>query len=105
MIVNGTEANTLLAAQLASTQRQPAQDPAATAERDRTLDVQEIARRRAAEAPQTRQAVNAAETDDSGRLAAARPDLPRDAQAEARNATERNGNRPPPRGSSVSLFA
>lgn len=104
MIVNGTEANTLLSAQIASTQRQPAQDTAAAAQRDRALETSRIAEDRAAEAPQTASAVSAVETEESGDPREARPDLPRDAQADARDAQERTNGRPVARGGSVDLF-
>lgn len=104
MIVNGTEANTLLSAQIASTQRQPAQDTAAAAQRDRTLDTQRIAQERAAEAPQTAAGVSAVDTDESGDPREARPDLPRDAQADAREVQERSNGRPSGRGGAVDLF-
>lgn len=104
-IINGTDANTLLTAQLAVAQRQPAQDPAAAQARDQQLQVQRQTRNQNAQAPQTSQAVLAADTETSGQAAASRPDLPRDAQANARAATERNGDRPPRRGSAVDVYA
>jgi hypothetical protein len=105
MAVNGLEANSLLAAQAVSIQRQPAQDVAGADARNRTLDDQGVTEARQAQRAQTRQAVPAAETDDSGRLGEGRPDLPRDAQQAARDAQDRAGDTPPRRGSAVNIFA
>ncbi|MBO6836968.1 MAG: hypothetical protein JJ878_22280 [Alphaproteobacteria bacterium] len=105
MIVTGTEANTLLAAQTASVQRQPAQDSAAAQQRDRAAETQQVSRQGEAEAPQTRAAVAPVDGEESGRSAQSRQDLPQDAQGAARAAIERAGNTPPPRGSAVNLLA
>lgn len=105
MIVTGTEANTLLAAQSASVQRQPAQDAAAAQQRDRAVDTQQVSRQGEAEAPQQRAAVAAVDGDDSGRSSSSRQDLPSDAQGAARAAIERSGNATPQRGSAVNLLA
>jgi hypothetical protein len=110
MIVNGTEANTLLAAQLASQQRQPSQEAAAQAQRDQSLQVQEASTRRgASEAPLSATAVRAVETDEPGRVNAARREPPRDAQADARNVLDAGsadgGDRPLQRGAVVNLLA
>lgn len=95
MNVNGTEANTLLAAQLASQQRQPAQEAASQAQRDQSLQVRDAALQGAAtQAPQTASGLRAVETEDSGRGTGARRDLPRDAQGDAREALNANGERP-----------
>ena len=103
MNVNGTEANTLLAAQLVAQQRDLAQDAVAD-RRQQNLQVDEVTRRRSAEAPQTGSAVSAANTDDTGNPQSARPDLPRDAQEDARRATERSGGDVPRRGTVVNVF-
>lgn len=105
MIVTGTEPNTLLAAQAASVQRQPAQDAAAAQQRDRAADTQQVSRQGEAEAPQQRAAVAPVDGEDSGRPGQSRQDLPSDAQATARAAIERSGNNAPPRGSAVNLLA
>lgn len=109
MNVNGTEANTLLAAQLASQQRQPAQEAAGQAQRDQSLQVRDASLQGAAsQAPQTAAGLRAVDTEDSGRSAGGRPDLPRDAQGDARQALnasgERPGGGPPQRGAVVNII-
>lgn len=103
MTVSGTEANTLLTAQLAAQQRDLLQD-AATTRRQQTTQIDEVTRRRTVEEPQTGSAVAAADTENTGNPEPSRPDLPRDAQEDARRATERNDGRAPSRGSVVSVF-
>ena len=128
MLINGSDANSLISAQLAAGERQAAQDPARAEQRNQRLAQEDVSLRRAAEAPQTTQGVTAPETEDRGRTGAlrarapqdeltgrsasdrARPDLPDDAQANARDAVARAQARGgdsavPRRGAAVDVFA
>lgn len=103
MTVTGTEANTLLTAQLAVQQRDLAQNAQAD-RRQQTPQPGQVTERPSAEAPQSGFAVSATNTEDTGNTESSRPDLPRDAQEDARRATESSGSRPVERGSVVSVF-
>ncbi len=105
MNITGTDANTLLAAQSAAAQRDTAQAPANIDQRRQSQDVAEASNQRQTEAPQTRSGIRAVESEDSGRSAGSRGSLPQDAQASARSAQERSGDRPVPRGTVVDLAA
>ncbi|MDF1748390.1 MAG: hypothetical protein P1V34_05890 [Alphaproteobacteria bacterium] len=109
MNIAGVDANTILLAQSSYGQKQGPQEAAAVEQRSRDVNIQEVAQKRQAEAPQSQNAVTAIETSDAGRTAILRrPTLPRDAQTDAQallTATPQAGSSPPPRGSVVNIYA
>ncbi|MDF1748391.1 MAG: hypothetical protein P1V34_05895 [Alphaproteobacteria bacterium] len=107
MNIAGIEANTLLSAQSASNRKPVQQEPAAVEQRSRA-NVQEVAKKQQAEAPQSQNAVTAIETNDAGRTAAPKTSLPKDAQADARSllaSASQAGASSPSRGSVVNAYA